>query len=413
MKAFNFDKDFIQTALAKVLILLLNFATVIFTTQLWGSEGKGFIAIFAADISLVATFTNILTNSSVSFFLKKIGHSPLATLAFLWVFLVSSIAAVVVSFVDVSVPVLPFFVVAVFSGCITFHSSLFLGVQKIFQYNLASLLMSALLLVFMLLLHWLLPEAGYHAYFYAQILSYGLVLLLCHIFTHRIFGRIHFSFSLDTFRKAFNFGWQEELSAFMQFLNARLCFYLIGIYADMSAVGIFSVGVTISEAIWVFSRSMALVQYSKVLKLGDTSEAWLETRKVTLVSLAITVICIAVAACVPMFVFEFVFGEGFGQSKLVILMLAVGIATNSVAQVLFNYFSALGRLKILLLRSSAGLVVTLSLAFWLIPAMDISGACIVNSCSYLVSSMVLVGFFAKQKRKLKGETLNEVKVDNE
>jgi hypothetical protein len=397
MKTFCIDKDFIVTASTKLLILLLNFAAVIFTTQMWGSEGKGFIAIFAADISLVATFTNILTNSSVSFFLKKIGHSPLATLAFLWVFIVSSIAAVVVAFVDASVPVLPFFVVAVLSGCITFHSSLFLGVQKIFQYNVASLLMSALLLVFMLLFHWLLPETGYHAYFYAQILSYGLVLLLCHVFTHKIFGRIRFSFSFDTFKKAFNFGWQEELSAFMQFLNARLCFYLIGIYADMSAVGIFSVGVTISEAIWVFSRSMALVQYSKVLKLGDTAEAWIETRKVTLVSLAITVACIAVAACVPMSVFEFVFGDGFGESKTVILLLAVGITTNSVAQVLFNYFSALGRLKILLLRSSAGLVVTLALAFVLIPMWGIEGACVVNSCSYLVSSAVLVVAFVRKK----------------
>ncbi|MBO7134095.1 MAG: polysaccharide biosynthesis C-terminal domain-containing protein [Bacteroidales bacterium] len=398
MKTFSFDRDFILTALAKVLILLLNFAAVIYTTQVWGSEGKGFIAIFAADISLVATFTNILTNSSVSFFLKKIGHSPLATLAFLWVFIVSSVAAVVVSFVDVSVPVLPFFVVAVLSGCITFHSSLYLGVQKIFQYNIASLLMSALLLLFMLLFHWLFPETGYHAYFYAQILSYGLVLLLCDIFTRRIFGRICFSFSLDTFCKAFNFGWQEELSAFLQFLNARLCFYLIGIYADMSSVGIFSVGVTISEAIWVFSRSMALVQYSKVLKLGDTSEAWLETRKVTLVSLAITVLCIAIAACVPTSVFEFVFGDGFGRSKVVILMLAVGIASNSVALVLFNYFSALGRLKVLLLRSSAGLVVTLSLAFVLIPMWQIEGACVVNSCSYLVSSLVLIIFFSRNRK---------------
>ena len=400
MKTFRLDKDFIVTASTKVLILLLNFATVIFTTQLWGSEGKGFIAIFVADISLVATFTNILTNSSVSFFLKKIGHSPLATLAFLWTFIVSSVAAVVVAFVDVSVPVLPFFVVAVLSGCITFHSSLFLGVQKIFQYNVATLLMSALLLIFMLLIYWFFPETGYHAYFYAQILSYGLVLVLCHIFTHKIFGRIRFSFSFDTLRKAFNFGWQEELSAFMQFLNARLCFYLIGIYADMSSVGIFSVGVTISEAIWVFSRSIALVQYSKVLKMGDTAEAWLETRKVTLVTLAITVSCIAVAACVPMSVFEFVFGDGFGESKIVILLLAIGITANAVALVLFNYFSALGRLKILLLRSSAGLVATLALSFWLIPMWGIEGACVVNSCSYLVSSTVLVVAFVRKKKFL-------------
>jgi len=400
MKTIGIDRDFIHTALAKVLILLLNFAAVIFTTQVWGSEGKGFVAIFAADISLVATFTNILTNSSVSFFLKKIGHSPLATLAFLWVFIVSSIAAVIVSFADVSVPVLPFFVVAVLSGCITFHSSLFLGVQKIFQYNLVTLLMSALLLVFMILFHWLFPQTGYYAYFYAQILAYGLVLLLCHVFTRWIFGRIRFSFSYETLRKAFNFGWQEELSAFMQFLNARLCFYLIGIYADMSSVGIFSVGVTVSEAIWVFSRSMALVQYSKVLKLGDTAEAWVETRKVTFVSFAITALCIAVAACVPMSVFEYVFGNSFGHSKIVILMLAVGIVANSAALVLFNYFSALGRLKVLLLRSSSGLVVTLALAFVLIPRWGIDGACVVNSCSYLVSSAVLAVVFARKKRFL-------------
>lgn len=398
MKIFNFDKDFILTALVKVLILLLNFAAVIFTTQMWGSDGKGFIAIFAADISLVATFTNILTNSSVSFFLKKIGHSPLATLALLWVFFVSAVAAVIVSFTDASVPVLPFFVVAVLSGCITFHSSLFLGVQKIFQYNLATLLMSALLLLFMLAFHYISPEMGYYAYFYAQILSYFIVLIICKVFTYKIFGRIRFSFSFDTFKKAFNFGWQEELSAFMQFLNARLCFYLIGIYADMSAVGIFSVGVTISEAIWVFSRSMALVQYSRVLKLGDIAEAWLGTRRVTLIILAITVFCIGVAACVPMSVFEYVFGEGFGESKIVILLLAVGIAANSVALVLFNYFSALGRLKILLLRSSAGLVVTLALAFVLIPMWGIEGACLVNSCSYLVSSAVLVVCFVRNRK---------------
>lgn len=399
MKRFKIDKDFLLTALTKVLILLLNFAAVIFTTQMWGSDSKGFIAIFAADISLVATFTNILTNSSVSFFLKKIGHSPLATLAFLWVFLVSAIAAVAVSLTDVSVPVLPFFVVAVLSGCITFHSSLFLGVQKIFQYNIATMLMSALLLLFMFIFNWLLPEVGYKAYFYAQILSYSVVLLICQIFTHRIFGRIRFSFSFDTFKKAFNFGWQEELSAFMQFLNARLCFYLIGIYADMSSVGIFSVGVTISEAIWVFSRSIALVQYSKVLKMGDTEETWFETSRVTFITLGITAFCIAVAACVPMSVFEFVFGDGFGKSKVVILMLAVGIVANSVALVLFNYFSALGRLKILLLRSSVGLLVTLALAFVLIPMWSIDGACIVNSCSYLASSAVLVIFFAKNKKK--------------
>jgi len=346
----------------------------------------------------VATFTNILTNSSVSFFLKKVGHSPLATLAFLWVFIVSGLAAVVVSLIDTSVPALPFFVVAVLSGCITFHSSLFLGVQKIFQYNLATLLMSALLLVFMLVLHYLFPEIGYLAYFYAQILSYALVLILCHVFTHRIFGRIRFSFSVDTLKKTFNFGWQEELSAFMQFLNARLCFYLIGIYADMSSVGIFSVGVTISEAIWVFGRSMALVQYSKVLKSGDTHEAWNETRKVTLVAFAITILCIAVVACLPVSLFEFIFGEGFGQSKSVILMLAVGIVANSAAFVLFNYFSALGRLKILLLRSGAGLVVTLSLAFVLIPMWGIEGASAVNSSSYLVSSLILLIFFIRNRK---------------
>ncbi len=398
MKSFSVDKDFVTTASVKVLILLLNFAVVIFTTQMWGSEGKGFIAIFAADISLVATFTNILTNSSVSFFLKKVGHSKLATLAFMWVFIVSAIASVIIAFIDTDVPVLPFFVVAVLSGCITFHSSLFLGVQKIFHYNLATLLMSVLQLGFMFVLSFAFPEFGYKSYFFAQMLSYALVLILCGVFTRRIFGKTKFEFCLSTFKEAFNFGWQEELSAFMQFINARLCFYLIGLYADMSAVGVFSVGVTVSEAIWVFSRSMALVHYSKVLKMGDTVEAWSETRKVMRMAVGATAICVAVVACLPTVLFEFIFGEEFGGAKFVILMLAVGIIANSLAQVTFNYFSALGRLKILLLRSSVGLVVTLSLAFWLIDGWGITGACVVNSCSYMASSLLLLVFFFRARK---------------
>jgi O-antigen/teichoic acid export membrane protein len=80
-----------------------------------------------------------------------------------------------------------------------------------------------------------------------------------------------------------------------------------------------------------------------------------------------------------------------------LLLLSPGILAIAVTNVYGNYFSAIGKLKILIIKSAVGVVFTVILSVILIPRLQITGACIVNAVSYIVSSTILVIAFCRHK----------------
>lgn len=393
----NLTKNILQTIFSKGLILLFNFAVLVLSTQLWGAEGRGFIALFIADLGLLAIFTNVFTGSSVSYYLSKLGASRLAGQAYLWTFLVSVIGGFSFYFIENQTIAIPFFVVSCLSGIIAFHNSLFIGGQKIDYYNILTLLQPALLLSFILLFHLLFPSLGYFIYFYAQIASLALLLGIALLLRKKYLSPMPLQLDKEVIRKSLSFGWQTELSNLLQFLNYRLSFYFLSALSGLSSVGVFSVGITIAEAIWIISRSISLVQYSNVLTKGDTPEVRKETMKISLVSLWASLISILILLLVPGKVFGFVFGEEFLEVKQILLYLSPGILAIAVSNVYGNFFSAIGKLKILIVKSGIGVLATVLLSYLLIGRYGITGACIVNSSSYVITSLVLLFWFLRNK----------------
>lgn len=398
MSTINLKNNILVTILSKGLILLFNFGVVVFTTQLWGAEGRGIIALFIADLSLISIFANIFTGSSVSFYLAKFGASKLATQGYLWTFIVSAVAGVIALLTGISQIALYLFIAAALSGFIAFHNALFIGAQKISYYNIITIIQPALLLGFMLVFHFIFPSLKYNAYFLATLLSYSVVLIICRLMTRKATGKQTFSLDKESVKKSFAFGWQTELSNLLQFFNYRLSYYLLNLFIGTASVGIFSIGVTISEAIWIVSKSISLVQYSNVIKQGDTISSRKETVTVSKYSFYITIICLLLIFLLPKELFSFVFGAEFTEVKKIMMLLAPGILAISVSNVIGNYFSAIGKLKILIIKSGIGLIATVILSFLLIPKLEITGACIVNSSAYIISSCVLFfGFYRKRE----------------
>ena len=397
MSSIDLKKNIVVTILSKSLILLLNFAVVVMTTQLWGADGRGAVAIFVADLSLISIFANVFTGSSVSYFFSRLGTSKLATAAYLWSFVVATAGALVLMAFGRLTEASFLFAAASLMGLIAFHNSLFVGDQKIGYYNLLTVLQPALLLLCMLFCQLLWPQLGYYGYFFGQTLSLLLMLLVCGVLRRKMQLRLHWDFDSDCNRQMLSFGWKTELSSLLQFFNYRLTYYLLAYFISRGSVGIFSIGVTVAEAIWVVSRSVSMVQFSNVLKQGNTSQSRKETMSLALVSLGISVACILVVLLLPASLFAFIFGPEFGEVKRVVLLLAPGILALAFSNVLGNYFSAIRQLNILIFKSFIGLVVTLVLAIWLIPKWQIDGACVVNAASYLVSSAVLLWYYLSNK----------------
>ena len=397
MSVINLRNNIIQTIAGKSAILLLNFAVVVLSTRLWGTEGRGAIALFIANLSLISSVTNIFTGSSVSYFLSKYSLSKLILQAYLWVFAAAVILGIVFRIYDHATPSVFLFVVAVLVGFTAFHSSVFIGEQRIGYYNLITVVQPVFQIGAMLLFYFWIDKS-YFAYFYGMILSYFFVFVICKTLTKKTHGKISYHLDNSAAKDTFLFGWQIELSNFLQFFNYRLSFYFLNYFMGTASVGVFSIGVTISEAIWIVSRSISLVQYSNVVKQGNTKDSRDETKITAKYSLFISLLCLVFVLCLPEQVFSFVFGRGFEGVKQVIVWLSPGILAIAISNVYGNYFSAIGKTKILILKSAVGVVFTVGLSFWLIPILQITGACLVNASSYVASSVILFSFFYKKNQ---------------
>lgn len=397
MSSIDIKKNIVLTVMSKSLIMALNFAVIVLTTQLWGAAGRGSIAIFVADLGLISIFANVFTGSSISYFFSRIGFSKLSSLAHVWSLVVGTMAAAVL-FTFGQNQIAPFiFTAATLMGIFAFHNSLFVGSQRIDRYNLFTVLQPLSLLLLMLAFYWIWPSLGYYCYFFAQSFSLLILIAVCYAMRQKMKIRLHWDLDLTAAKEVFSFGWKTELSSLLQFFNYRLTYYVLDFYFGRSSVGVFSIGVNVASAIWIISQSMSMVQFSNVLKQGNTHLSRKETMSIALASLGISALSLGAVVLLPASWFAFAFGPEFGEAKRVVLALAPGILALAFSNVIGNYFSAIRHLNILIVKSAIGLVVTLSLAFVLVKQYAINGACIVNSASYIVSSIVLLLYYFSKK----------------
>lgn len=376
-----------MTVLGKSAILLSNFLVVVLTARLWGAEGRGSVAMFMADIGLLAIVSNVFTGSSVSYYLNKVKEHRLFLMALLWVSVLSLGGAILFHLFEQENLSLLFFVISFVLGIYTFYNSVYIGDQRIGLYNALTVLQPVLALILMLLIYWIIDNSV-RAYFIGYALSTsGLTL---YSFIKEKSKNQWEKFTKDEFIQSLKFGLQTQLSDFLQFFNTRLSYYFLAYYAGNASVGVFSICVSLSEAMLVVGRSISMVQYSRLLEQNtDKKEARKGTNQVLKLCFFVTLGILVIVNLFPSQLYVWVFGPEFESVKMLLLFLSPGILVGSVADIIGHYFSAMGQLRILVLKSVVGVLVTTILSVIIISKWQINGAVIVNLTANVVTSLVL------------------------
>jgi O-antigen/teichoic acid export membrane protein len=392
--------DTILTILSKGAIVLVNFTIVACITQFWGVEGKGYQAIFVANLGLIAIVTNIFTNSSISYFIRKVGASKLYAQATLWTFISSSLGALVCYFLSHNSFLIFLLISSLLTGYLTFHNALYIGMQKIKYFNLLTILQPLFLLIFMFLL-FKTKESNYFDYFYAYIFSFILVIIIAHFLTKKTVGKIKLQLDFSVTKQCLKYGFLNELSSIFQYIISRLSWYFILYYLSEASLGVFSIGCGISESIWHISRSISMVQYSKIIKEGNTQNARKGVVTASLFSIVFTLFCIVVLLLLPNSVFTYIFTDDCFEVKQIVLLMSPGILFVSFSNVYGHYFAAIGKMNVLVFKSVVGAILTSILLVFLIPLWNINGACVTNSIVHFVCAAIIVGYFIIMKNKEK------------
>ena len=394
------------TILTRGMVLVINLLLVVFTARVWGSEGRGLIALVMTSVSLVTILNNIFSGATVAYHTPQ--HSPWQLLAVAWGgSLLTSLLGTISIFLFTGAGRFEWiFLLAYTTSLASAVTYYWLGRNRIGRYNLLTLLPPLLIALFLLAAYYVMAIRDLPVYFYIWMTAYlltagaGVWAMPSKDAHHPVLPLAQLA------KKMVAYGYKSELSYFLQFLNYRVAYYFISAWSGLSELGRFSVAVAVSEAVWIIGRSISSVLYAEVLNHGEAEEKIRLTRRALRQGFLLTVPALVLLAIIPDTLYVRVFGEGFSGIHELILYLLPGILFLALANILGHYFSATGQMNILIVKSALGLATTTLLLLLFLKGSGLVAACLALDTAYLMILLYLAGQFIREMReKRKRESL--------
>lgn len=383
---------------SKFIILITNFLLVIFSTHIWGSEGRGEIALLLANVSVIAIFSNIFCGSTVSFHAMRFQREFLLITAFTGALIVSAAGSALFSLFFGFRYFLPLFFISLLLSLTTAISAYWLGKNKIKNYNSTTILIPVAILGALIIIYFLLQKPDINTYFQAYYFGTGIAFLI------GISGILAVEkikvpqIKLGEIKSILKYGVSNEFNYLIQFLNYRLAYYFIAKTLGLSELGIFSIVISVSEAVWIISRSFSVIHYSNVIHSEDKLKNQSETNQYARQSLVISLLILLVSVFIPQSVYGYIFGEEFVDVGKYVIYLIPGVLAIAVSNLYGHYFAGIGKLNIVRNKSLIGLGMTIVLLPLLMYEYQLTGVCIALNASYISSGLYLYLQFKKDER---------------
>ncbi|MBN4065889.1 polysaccharide biosynthesis C-terminal domain-containing protein [Candidatus Amoebophilus asiaticus] len=384
----------------KVFSAALNFLIVILTTQYLGASGRGTISLIIVTVTIILMFNNFVGGSSLIYLVprKKLFH--LLVPSYLWAIIICSLSYLILPYIKIvpSIYVEDVFFLSLLFSFFHINLMLFIGKEKIMTNNYLSLVQILLHTLILAGLFMYLKEAQVSGFIYSLYFSYSIGLLISLALLMKYFSFPSWQMFLDVIRETFRYGSVNQLANISQFLCYRLNFFILNIFATTALVGIYSVGVSLAEAIWMICNSIALVQYAKIANTKDLAYSRELTLRLARMSLVASTIALIPLMLFPPDLFAYIFGKEFSEVRRVIIYMSPGIAALGMGVIISHYFGGIGKYHINARTSFAGLVVTVIFGFILIPEYGYVGASITASLAYLSTTLWLIVEFIKETK---------------
>lgn len=374
-----FDK-ILNTFLTRVFSMLVMFMVVIINTNTFGAEGTGTIALVILGLTLLQVLSNFVGGTSLVFFTPQRNNFQLICLSYGWA-LLSNLGGLGVLYHWELVPrqyVLHLLVLTLIYSAFYIHSGIMQGREEIKRFNMLQLTQVLLLILSLSISllycrnHAITPEID--LYLYSFIFSYLVPAVLSGVYVFRRVGSIKFEGMGKLLVEMLRLGFWTQLANFAQLLTYRLNYYFIEGFVGRKPLGIYELGTRLSEAVWVFPKSICLVQYARIANCQEEQYAKRLTLGFLKIVFVFSLVAVLVLWALPAEFIAWVFGPEFSESKPVICSLLPGIVSLSCLSVLSHHFAGYGKYWINAVGSLIGLVVTAVFGLLLLPGAAESGS---------------------------------------
>lgn len=390
----------LHTIFTRTSSTVLNFAIALLIARHSGPLIKGEVTLLITIVSFYSFFSNIFGGQVLIYLIPNNKAEQVILPAYLWSLAISMLGFVFLSSTSIcpSALVLPVTILGLLSSISGIHQTLLMARRQIYSANALAIipLLFQICGLYLCYYQWNINSA--EAYIYPAIIGFGFTSFYGLWLSKPEFRESQNITSIrDTLRVQFRHGLSFQGMEVLQLLQFRYYFFQLGLQQGAQYLGIFSVGISVLEAVWIIPRSMAAVNYV------DTSNNKQQTtqRTIYLMKLSgfITALALLLVFITPNYLFIQIFGSGFAEVKHSIRFLYPGIFIYSFHFIMASYFLGKGAYKAILVANAIGFFTLVIAAFFLIPPYVMSGAGLSATISFVTSTTALFIFFMQEHRQ--------------
>jgi O-antigen/teichoic acid export membrane protein len=380
---------------------LLSTASGIIVARALGAKGNGTAALLILFPTVIAGFTSLGISNANGYLAGARKHTPqtlvgnslslsmaLSLLTGIAYWIALPISTRFLSDSNVSSPMLALaFLIVPVSLLEMYFSGVLLGLGRIAQLSIVSVIRFSSLLVFNIILV-LVLKWGVLGVLCADITQTGICVIAYSLFLK---GDVRIIPGLDrlALKDSLVFGLQAHLGTVLQFLNRRFDVFVVNFFAGAYSVGLYAVAVSLAEILWFLPNAFGYVLFPKTAA-SDPETARQFTPKVARLSALITAIAASGLFLVSRPLITFFYTEEFLPSLYPMWILLPGAVSVSYSQVLFSDLGGRGKPYYGTLASLIAVFVTLGGDLLLIPRFGIVGAAIASSLAYTTNAVVAI-----------------------
>jgi O-antigen/teichoic acid export membrane protein len=200
-----------------------------------------------------------------------------------------------------------------------------------------------------------------------------------------------------------SFGLRGQLGNLATFFTYRLDVFVINYFLDPAQVGLYALGVVVSESLWQIPQAAATALFPRTARTIDRGATEFTCAVVRQVFSIACLTGLAMAALSPWLV-PLIFGAQFAPSVPVIFWILPGTVALSVAKVMCADLAARGKPEFSSIFAVVALAITVLLDLFLIPRMGIQGAALASSIAYTTNA-TLIAITLKHQLKVRWKSL--------
>ncbi len=393
---------------SSLIIFAARFATSVIVARTLGVAGKGTYTLVLMLGALLTLFLSMGINGSITYLIasRQFTSRNLFSFSILSSLVLSIVGGIVFYFAYVGFLSTSFLIGITNTEIILvlislpinmvslFLSSIILGKQQLYAYNLITILrvVSQLLLIVISSL----LRGGVYGAVLSWLVS-SIISFLATLWIVRSDIDFRFTIQRSIIRPALSFGTKSYFANLFTFFNYRLDSFLVNLYSGPTSVGLYSVSVSTAELIWYIPNAISNALFPKSSTLDRETAARL-TAQACRQTLSVTALLTIVFAIIGPFLIPLIYGADFQDSIPAFYWLLPGILGLSLSKIISANLSGSGKPQYATYTSALTVVLTIVLDVALIPALGIVGAAIATTIAYLASAALSVFWFHKETK---------------